>query len=269
MRSYKPKALVVTALRQSSLLEVSADGKTIKRKIALQGKCALDEDFFEEDNDVAYDPRTRKPALFPVAQLPQKKVEYPPGTSKNMIKPTGFEANYVEPPVKPDEAAEEEAMYSPDKPFVERIELAIQRFKEKRRMHQGYAQVFDKLMQMGGVDSGQRIAQGLSRQEIAQMGAEERAIARATHRVPWDRADEDHWLVDFAAIIRAFLLVSTITITCYCSLSLTSTALLGSRFTLGIVQTRLRTPVKCLDHSTTICATTRSARSTTHSWRRL
>ncbi|KAH6522702.1 hypothetical protein HBI81_141260 [Parastagonospora nodorum] len=205
MRSYKPKALVVTALRQSSLLEVSTDGKTIKRKIPLQGKCALDEDFFEEDNDVAYDPRTRKPAVFPVEPLPQKKAEYPPGTSKNMMKPTGFEANYIEPPVKPDEAAEEEAMYSPDKPFVERIELAIQRFKEKRRMHQDYAQVFDKLMQMGGVDSSQRIAQGLSRQEIAQMGAEERAIARATHRVPWDRADEDHWLVDFASIIRAFL----------------------------------------------------------------
>jgi len=269
MRSYKPKALVVTALRQSSFLQVSADGKTIKRKVPLHGRCAIDKDFYEEDSDFAYDPRIRKPAVFPVEQLPQKKAEYPPGTSKNMMKPTGFEPNYVEPPVTPDEAREEEAMYSPDKPFVERIELAIQRFKEKRRMHKDYAQVFDKLMQMGGVDSGQRIAQGLSKQEIGQMAAEERAIARATHKVPWDRADENHWVVDFAAIIRAFLSVATITIACICIISLTSTALHGSRFTSGIVQTQSRTPVKYLDRSTTTCATTTFARSTTNNWKRL
>lgn len=205
MRGYKPKTLTIAALRQSALLDVSPDGKTIKRKIPLQGKCALDPEFFEQDNDVAYDPRTRKPAVFAVPQLPQKKMEYPKGTSKNMLKPTGFESTYVEPPVKPEEAAEEDAMYDLDKPFVERIELAIQRFQQKRRMHEMYALVFSKLMRFGGVDAGQRVAQGLSKQELVEMDAEEIARAMATHNVPWDRADEKYWVVDFDGLARAFL----------------------------------------------------------------
>jgi hypothetical protein len=205
MRSYKPRKLVITALRKSAFLEVSDDGKTIKRKIPLKGKCVLDPDFFDEDKDVAYDPRARKPAVYPVPRLQQKKVEYLQGTSKNMLKPTGFEVTYVEPPVRPEEAAEEEAMYDLDNAFVERIEMAIQRFKQKRRMHEMYAVVFNKLMRFGGVESGPRIAQGISKQEMAGMDAEEIARALATHNVPWDRSDEKQWVVDFEGIAKAFL----------------------------------------------------------------
>ncbi|OCL12116.1 winged helix DNA-binding domain-containing protein, partial [Glonium stellatum] len=35
MRHYKPRSLVVAALRRSAFLDVSEDGKTIKRKIPL------------------------------------------------------------------------------------------------------------------------------------------------------------------------------------------------------------------------------------------
>lgn len=205
MRSYKPRSLVVAALRRSTFLEVSTDGKTIKRRIPLQGKCVLDPDFFGGDTDVAYDSRARKPAVYPVPQLPQKKAEYPEGMSKNMMKPTGFEATYVEPPVKPEEAAEEEAMYDPDKAFVERIEMAIQRFKQKRRMHEMYAHVFNKLMRFGGVESGPRMYQGMSKAEMEKMDAEEIARAMATHNVPWERADEKKWVVDFEGLAKAFL----------------------------------------------------------------
>jgi hypothetical protein len=205
MRGYKPRALVVEALRQSAFLDVTEDGKTIKRKIPLQGKCALDPDFFDEDNSIAYDSRIRKPAVYPVPQLPQKKAEYPPGMSKNMMKPTGFEASYIEPPVKTQEATEEQAMYDADKPIVERIEMAIQRFKQKRRMHEMYAVVFNKLMRFGGVESGPRMYQGLSKQELSAMDAEETARALATHTVPWDRLDEQKWVVDFDGLARAFL----------------------------------------------------------------
>jgi hypothetical protein len=205
MRSYKPRSLVVAALRKSTFLEVSMDGKTIKRKIPLTGKCVLDPEFFEEDNDIAYDPRARKPAVFPVLQLPQKKAEYPKGMSKNMLKPTGFEDSYIEPPVRPHEAAEEEAMYDVDKPFVERIEMAIQRFKQKRRMHEMYAHVFNKLMRHGGIESGPRMYQGVSKQEMAEMGAEEISRSLATHNVPWNRADEKHWIIDFDGLTKAFL----------------------------------------------------------------
>ncbi|KAF2855833.1 hypothetical protein T440DRAFT_385195 [Plenodomus tracheiphilus IPT5] len=206
MRAYKPKKLVVAALRKSAFLEVVENGKKIKRKMAMPGRCALDPDFFDADDGIAHDPRTcRQPAVFPVPLLPQTKIEYPKGISKNMLKPSGFEKTYTEPMPTPQEAAEEEAMYDPEKSFVERIEIAIQRFKQKRRMHEMYAHVFHKLMRFSGVESGQRMHQGLSRQEMASMDAEDIAKALAIHSVPWDRGDTKQWVVDFYGVAKAFL----------------------------------------------------------------
>ncbi|CAN9105472.1 hypothetical protein CC77DRAFT_1020756 [Alternaria alternata] len=212
MRQYKPKTLVTAALRLSAFLEVSADGKTIKRKVPLTGKNILDPDYFdaEDDDDIAYAPGSRKakaqqPAQYPVPLLPQTKAKYPEGVSKNMLKATGFEKAYIEPVLTPVEAAEEEEMYALTKPFVERIEIAIQRFKQKRRMHEMYAHVFNKLMRFGGVESGPRMYQGLSKHEMNEMGPEELARALAVHNVPWDRSNENKWVVDFVALCKAFL----------------------------------------------------------------
>ncbi|KAL6710373.1 hypothetical protein ACN47E_009319 [Coniothyrium glycines] len=204
MRCFKPKRLVLTALRKSTFLEISVDGKTVKRKIPLQGRCVTDPDFHDND-DIAFDPRVKKPAVFPVPLISQKKVENPNGLSKNMLKPTGFERSFIEPPQTPQEVLEEEALYDPDKSFVERIEIAIQRFKQKKRMHTMYAQVFDKLMRFGGVESGPRMYQGTSPQDLKNMGAEEIARALATHLVPNSRSDEKQWVVDFTGVAKAFL----------------------------------------------------------------
>lgn len=204
MRSFKPRDMVIAALRKSPFLVVSEDGKTIRRKLPLQGPCALDPDFYN-DEEIAYDPRARKPAAYPVPLLPQKKKEYPEGMTKNMMKPTGFEETYVEAPLTPAEAAEEQALYDPDKPFVERIEIAIQRFKQKRRMHEMYANVFNKWMRFGGVECSPNMFGGLSRQDMKGMDAEEIARAMAIHNVPWDRSDEKHWVVDFVGVGEAFL----------------------------------------------------------------
>lgn len=205
MRIYKPKRLVIAALRKSAFLEVDENGKTIKRKMAMQGRCALDPEFFEQDHDIAYDPRTRQPAVFPVPLIPQTRKEHPEGVSKNMLKPTGFENAYTEPIPTPQEAAEEEAMYDPQKSIVERLEIAIQRFKQKRRMHEMYAHVFSKLMRFGGVEYGPRMHQGLSKQEMSNMDAEELARALAVHSIPWDRSDPKQWVVDFEGVAKAFL----------------------------------------------------------------
>ncbi|EDU41989.1 conserved hypothetical protein [Pyrenophora tritici-repentis Pt-1C-BFP] len=135
MRQFKPKSKVPIALRLSAFLEVTDDGKQVKRRVPLQGKCLLDPDF-DDDPDFAYDERVQKkpiqkPAQFPVPPLPQEKTKYPNGLSKNMLKPTGFEEGFVELALTPNEAEVEEEMYSPDKHFVERYEIAIQRFKQK------------------------------------------------------------------------------------------------------------------------------------------
>ncbi|CAI6276438.1 unnamed protein product [Periconia digitata] len=204
MRGFKPKSGVVNALRKSSFLVVSNDGKLITRKVPLEGPCALDPDFYDEE-EIAYDPRIRVPAVHPVPLLPQTKTQHPPGVTKGQLKPSGFEDNYVEAPITPAEAEEDDAMYHPDKPFVERIELAIQRFKQKRRMREEYALIFTRWMRFGGVDSGPRMFGTLSKQEMAEMNAEQIARATATHSVPWDREDENKWIVDFFAVAKAFL----------------------------------------------------------------
>ncbi|KAF2708905.1 hypothetical protein K504DRAFT_468130 [Pleomassaria siparia CBS 279.74] len=206
MRKFKKK-VVSQELRKSAFLDVSDDGKTVKRKVPLAGKCLLDppDEAADADATIAYDPRTKREVQLPVQLLPQKKAELPPGMTKGMMKPSGFEETYVESPLRPEEAAEEEAMYDPDKSLIERIEIAIQRFKQNRRMHEMYHKIFEKWMRFGGVDASSRVFGSLSKSDMAEMNAEEIARAKATHSVPWDRQDEKQWVVDFTGVAEAFL----------------------------------------------------------------
>lgn len=203
MRGFKPKRLVIAALRKSPFLEISNDGKTVRRKVPFEGKSVLDLDV--HDDEIAYDPRASTSVVGPVPSMPQKGIQNPKGVCKSMLKPTGFEKTYIEPPQTPQEAVEEEAMYDPDRPFVERIEIAIQRFKQRRRMHEMYSHVFNKFMRFGGVESDSRMYQGVSQQDLKDMDAEEVARALAIHHVPWDRTDAQYWIVDFPAVGKAFL----------------------------------------------------------------
>lgn len=209
MRAYKPRTLVVAALRKSTFLQVSADGKSISRKVPLQGKCILDPDFYDVD-DIAYAPTSstsQAPAVRPVVRSapPPARNELPPGMTKNMMKPTGFEATHVEGPLTPQEAAEEGEMYDADRMFVDRIELAISRFQRTRRKHAKYAHIFDALMRLGGVEQTSHMFQGLSKHDMEEMDAEEISRATAKHSVPWDRQEADQWVVDFVGLIKAFL----------------------------------------------------------------
>jgi hypothetical protein len=232
MRQYK-KRDVIEALKNSQKLSVTEDGKKVYRKVPLTGPCLLDPDFkvskpvkqkggpadaseevkekeaggneIGDDDEIAYDPRTKRQIAHPLKPISQDKKKYPPGMSKNMMKPTGFEENFVEGPRTPAEAKEEEAMYDPDKPFVERIEIAIQRFKQKRRMHEKYSKVFNKWMKFGGIEFQPRMFGSVTEQEKKDMTAEEIARATATHHVPWDRQEKDKWVVDFVGVAEAFL----------------------------------------------------------------
>lgn len=207
MRAYRPRNLVVAALRKSAFLEVTPDGKRIKRRLALQGKCALDPDFFKDDaNDIiAYDPSGRRPAVYPVPLLPQTKKVYPPGMSKNMMKPTGFEDDYVEEPIRPEEAVVEQALYDPAKSFVDRIGIAIERFRSRRRFHERYAMPFSRLMLFGGIEGVSNQFQGSSKEDMADMDAEQIARVKAIYGVEEDRSDGKLWIVDFPGVLKGLL----------------------------------------------------------------
>jgi hypothetical protein len=171
MRAFKPRSQVVVSLRKSTFLELTPNSRQIYRKVPLLGKCRLDPDY-EDDQEIAY-ARPAPKIASPVERIPKTKVKHPDGITKNMLKPTGFEKTFIEPPLTPKEAEEEEAMYSSDKAVVDRFELAIQRYKQKKRMHEMYAHVFNKLMRFGGVESGPCLFQGLSKHEMKEMETEE------------------------------------------------------------------------------------------------
>ncbi|KAF2491991.1 hypothetical protein BU16DRAFT_467767 [Lophium mytilinum] len=210
MRRFRPKTRVVESLRKSDFLEVDETGKTIKRKIAIRIPTLLDDD--DDDSELAYDPASAQEERKATPRRAKQVVpttlrkEVPPGMTKNMMKPSGFEEYYVEGPLTPDQYEEEKQMYDPDISFVERIEVAIQRFKAKRKMHQMFVEVFSKFMRFGGVDGQQRQFTGrLAKTELEEYDASEIARMMATHHVPWDRADPKRWTVDFEGVAKGFL----------------------------------------------------------------
>lgn len=203
MRTFKKK-IVVEALRASPVLVVSEDGKRVSRKVPLAIPTLLDDD--DDDGEIAHDPRTDRPLVRPIPLIGNDQKAIPLGLTKNMMKPTGFEPMATEGPIPPAEAAEDLEMYDKDKPLVERLEIAIQRFKQSRRMHQRWALIFHKFLKFGGVETGPRMFGSLSKEEIATMTAEEIARAKATHNIPWDRTEnEDEWAVDFSGVCKAFM----------------------------------------------------------------
>ncbi|KAF2829185.1 hypothetical protein CC86DRAFT_464844 [Ophiobolus disseminans] len=205
MRNFKPKRNVAAVLRQSPFLEVSDDGKLVKRKVPLQGLCRLDEEYQKDPPTGDSHPKHPR-SVDPNKKIQQTKTVYPEGMTKNMMKPTGFESTYIEPPMMPAEAANGQDAYSLENPFDERMQFAIQNFKEKRRMHEMYAHVFNKLMRFGGLECSLRVGQGVSNQELAELTDKgEKTRRQITHYLPEDHMDEKKWVVDFAGLAKSFL----------------------------------------------------------------
>ena len=203
MRSYKPKSAVVEALRQSTLLEITADGKYIKRK----------------------SPLTIKPTVTPKLNDDEAEIERRedflaanPHLTKNMLKATGFERNYKEPSLTPDELTKQKELYDPEEhPIYERIETAIQRWRAKRKLHSATLKVFEKWMIYGGIESGQRqFTGGLTQEELEDMDASDIAKQTANNFVAeevkdavddfaYDPTEEPTWAVDFEGTAKGFL----------------------------------------------------------------
>lgn len=199
------KRKVASVLRDSVFLEVTADGKRVSRKVPLRGLSKLDPGYWEQPGVKKALAADKKTGMGSETRLSQKKKQYPDGMTKGMMKPTGFESMFSEAPIKPEEAAEENEMFSSENPFGERIRLAIQMFKEKRRMHEIYAHVFNKLMRFGGVEQIPRVGQGVDFKDLTGMTRPAKLDLLATHHVPDDYDDIDKWVVDFDGLTKSFL----------------------------------------------------------------
>ncbi|GME43388.1 RNA-binding protein Lupus La [Neofusicoccum parvum] len=212
MRQYRPFTQVVQSLKQSAFLDV-VEGNRIKRKVPFIGKTVLDEDDNDSDANVESDrePNCPKPAAKNGKKTQQKK-EKPYGWDK----PHGFEEFFADAPVTPAEFKEEGSMYDPGISFRLRMEVAIQRYKSRRTMHQHFLNVFSKFMKYGGVDQTQRqFTGGIKDAELEERDAQDIALMMASHTIDPDKDDEDKWPVDFEAVAKGFLSSSWPTLVFY------------------------------------------------------
>ncbi|KLU92470.1 hypothetical protein MAPG_11415 [Magnaporthiopsis poae ATCC 64411] len=137
-------------------------------------------------------------------------------TALNKIRGTGFEENFADPPMTPAEYQEEQILYDPAKnTFVERIEEGIRRFRGRRRMDAVRTYMFDRYLNLGGIDTSQRQFQGacgLASDALDQLSANEKRLAASNdviHRRGDDRRyydpEEEGWHVDFTGVVSCFL----------------------------------------------------------------
>ncbi|KAK4213806.1 Argonaute complex, subunit Arb1 [Rhypophila decipiens] len=133
-------------------------------------------------------------------------------------KATGFEEFFCDPPLTPKEYEEEKTVIYPlDRPFVDRIEECIQRFRARRRMDSERDVVFSRYLALGGVDCTTRQFQstrkvdpedleGLSKAEVREITADDvvqRGDVKQDRR--WYNPEHpEHWEVDFAGVAAGF-----------------------------------------------------------------
>lgn len=149
----------------------------------------------------------KKPAWVIAQQANKPKVPLPPGMTKNMMKPTGFEDYFTEAPLTPAEHVEERKMYDPEERFDHRLQTAIYRYTQRRKFHQSYANIFEMFLKYGGVDTGpnQHVG-GVSEQELEDYTAQELAMIKCRYQVGDDKdPDEGKWVVDFEGVAKGFL----------------------------------------------------------------
>ena len=89
-----------------------------------------------------------------------------------------------------------------------RIEVAIQRYKSRRKFHQNNAMIFNRWLRFGGIDVGPKQFTGNVDQDFMDgHDAAEISLLTATHYVG-DKSDPKEWAVDFEGVAKSFLYVS-------------------------------------------------------------
>ncbi|KAK4234858.1 Argonaute complex, subunit Arb1 [Achaetomium macrosporum] len=133
---------------------------------------------------------------------------------------TGFEEFYCDPPMTPAEHDEEaNQIYAPHRPFVDRIEECIQRFRARRRMTSERNTLFSRYLMLGGIDATVRQFGGaqaltdevledankatlreMTANDVIQRGADGRYNPRF-----YNPNDPVHWDVDFTGVAAGFV----------------------------------------------------------------
>ncbi|KAG6324452.1 hypothetical protein E4U44_000966 [Claviceps purpurea] len=130
---------------------------------------------------------------------------------------TGFEEFFADPPLTPEEAAEESLeVYASCVPFEERIQACIQRFRSRRRLQGDQPVYFNEYLFLGGIDTKQNSFAGLDNKDLKDLTpAEQRdATARDTVHIcsganeQFYNGDTENWSVDFAGVAAGFFSIT-------------------------------------------------------------
>ncbi|RAL64003.1 hypothetical protein DID88_003191 [Monilinia fructigena] len=126
--------------------------------------------------------------------------------------PTGFEEFYADPPLTPDEYEEERDIYDVSRPFEERIQTCIQRYRTRRKLDSVRSNILTKYFALGGVEAGIKTFNGgLDKETLENSTAAEIAAIQATDFVRssnakyYDPSDSENWVVDWEGIVQGFL----------------------------------------------------------------
>ncbi|KAI1133702.1 hypothetical protein F5Y10DRAFT_260023 [Nemania abortiva] len=170
-----------------------------------------------EDVPGSEDPSVDDPAASAAegtnAQVDVKKKKKKKKVPKSRRGITGFEEYYADAPMTPAQATETKKLYDPALPFPDRIEECIQRFRARRRLNSQRADMFNKYLFLGGIDSSQRQFTGMAtdRDAIAEADTDQIRTMTAVDFISgnsrrfYNATHSDDWDVDFEAVVKGFL----------------------------------------------------------------
>ncbi|KAB8298105.1 hypothetical protein EYC80_001867 [Monilinia laxa] len=144
---------------------------------------------------------------------PKKKKKKKKSSGKNKkAAPTGFEEFYADPPLTPEEYEEERDTYDEGRPFDERIQICIQRYRARRKLDSVRSNILTKYFALGGIEAGIKTFNGgLDKETLENSTAAEIAAIQATDFVRssnakyYDPSDTENWVVDWEGIVKGFL----------------------------------------------------------------
>ncbi|KAK3339493.1 Argonaute siRNA chaperone complex subunit Arb1-domain-containing protein [Neurospora tetraspora] len=149
---------------------------------------------------------------------PKKKKKSKKSKSKKK-RPTGFEEYFCDAPMTPAEYEEErKSIYPPNRPFVDRIEECIQRYRARRRFDSAKENLFSRYLFLGGIDTTARQFQGtasltshdldgLDKDDIRDIAANDYVERKpGLHASRYYNPNQpEHWDVDFTGVVAGFL----------------------------------------------------------------
>ncbi|OQV06928.1 hypothetical protein CLAIMM_11433 [Cladophialophora immunda] len=146
---------------------------------------------------------------YPPAEVEKKKKrkKVRPQSKRGINKPTGFEEYFADPPLTPEQYAEEQEIYHPGLLFVDRIATAIARFERTRKLTSQRGDVLHKYLIYGGLARSANVCQG--GQDTEGMDKTQIALIQTQFWISEDKRDlgteTSVYEVDFLACAKGFL----------------------------------------------------------------